>query len=169
MSSSHEPAEAAAIPPSVAHLRQSLAELIAESQALRNDVHKAEAARKRVTTISLAVIAAMVVPLIILLVLVARTNSISQDTHATNELIADCINPTGKCAQEGSRRTGEAIGDIIRAEIYMAQCARMFPDVSGPAYDRRLEDCVYARLTEAARQRAAGNPTPQPTTTGSPR
>lgn len=153
------------VPPSVAHLRQSLTDLIAESQALRSDVHKAEAARKRITTISLALIASMIVPLVILLVLVAQNNSISQDTHKTNELIADCTSPGGKCAQEGGRRTGEAIADIIRAEIYMAQCARVFPGLVGPEYDRKLEACVYARLAEAARQRAAGNPSPSPTLT----
>lgn len=151
------------VPPSVAHLRQSLTDLIAESQALRSDVHRAEAARRRITVISLALIAAMIVPLVILLVLVVQNNGISREVHDTNEVIADCTNPSGKCAQQNSRRTGEAIGDIIRAEIYMAQCSRLYPGESGPEFDRKLEKCVYDRLAAFAAQRAQGTAGPTPT------
>lgn len=156
------------VPPSVAHLRQSLTDLIAESQALRSDVHKAEAARRRITTISLALIAAMIVPLVILLVLVVQNNGISREVHDTNEVIADCTNPSGKCAQQSSRRTGEAIGDIIRAEIYMAQCSRLYPGEAGPEFDRKLEKCVYDRLAAfaAQRDRSPAGPTPTPGPSG---
>lgn len=146
----------------VAQLRQSLAELIGESQALRTDVQEAEKARKRSTLLTTVLLVVMAVPLVILLVLVAQTNSISRQVHDTNEKIVDCTTPGGTCSQQSGRRTGEAIGDIIRAQIFMAECSRLYPGEAGPAFDQKLEKCVYDRLAAFAANRAKTQATPSP-------
>ncbi len=155
-------------PSNVDVLYRSLTDLVAESRGLRGDVHEAERARKRTNKIWLAALGVLSLFVGMLLVITWQNNHLVAQVHQTNEFISDCTVADGKCYQENSRRTGEAISDIIRAEIYMAQCARLFPGDGGPGYDRRLEACVYARLAEAARQRAAGNPNPTPTVTAPP-
>lgn len=146
----------------VAQLKQSLADLIEESQALRNDVHDAERARKKASLVSMMVLIALCVPMIMLVILVWQNNMISQDVRKTNEVIVDCTTPGGKCAAQSSKRTGDAIGDIIRANIFMAECARLYPGEVGPEFDRKLEACVYGRLAAAAAERSKASPPPSP-------
>ncbi len=149
-------------PGAVDVLRQSLAALINESQQLRTDVHEAEKARKRASMISLAVIALLALFSGMLLVITWQNNHLVSQVHKTNEFISDCTTPTGECARQSSARTADAIGDIIRANVYMAECARLYPGLVGPEYDQKLESCVYGRLAEAARQRAQATPAPSP-------
>jgi hypothetical protein len=67
----------------------------------------------------------------------------------TNELIASCVTPDGKCAQDGAKRTGEAVANIGRLSIYAAACADT-PGVQGaPAIER----CVKGLLAEDAAER----------------
>jgi hypothetical protein len=144
------------------------AELLAETRALRHDVRQAEQARRRVTLIGLVLLAAMCILLIVSLVLAAQTKRVAEQVHDTNQVIADCTSPTGACAQEGSQRASQAIGNIIRAEIFLAECGRLYPGESGPSYDAKLENCVYARLSAAAGSppRPPVRPTPLPSPTG---
>lgn len=125
----------------VAPLQQSLADLIRESQALRVDVHTAEAARKRANHINLGVLG-------LLILFVALLVGIGWQGNVTNQRIADCTTAGGDCYEEGRKRTAAAIGDIIKVSIYMAECARLYPGEAGPEYDRKLEACVYGRLAQ---------------------
>jgi hypothetical protein len=144
------PDPAAPVPPSVAALRQSLADLIDESQALRTDVHAAEKARKRTGQISLAVLGLLVIFVGLMMAVTWQTNQVAHQVNQTNRRMADCTTPGGACYEEGRKRTGQAISDIIRAEVYMAECARLYPGDSGPAFDRKLEACVSGRLKDQA-------------------
>lgn len=149
--------------PAVETLRSSLADLIAESQALRKDVKTAEDARRRATAVNLALMGLLTLFVGLLLVVGYQNNQVIHKVNVTNQQLADCTTPGGKCYQQGQVRTGQAISDVIRAEIFMAQCARLYPNESGDAYDRKLEACVFARLAGPT-----GRPTPTPTP-GAPR
>lgn len=146
--------------PSVATLSNSLTELLAESQALRSDVHAAESARRRVGKVILALLAVLALFVALVGVVTWQNRQLVEKVNETNSTMADCTTPGGKCYEESAKRTGNAIGDIIRANIFMAQCARLYPGEVGPEYDRKLEACVFERLAEAAKQRQA---TPAPT------
>lgn len=151
----------------VAALRQSLADLITESQALRTDVRDAERARRRASQINLAVLGLLALFVALLIAIGWQGNKVIGQVHKTNETMADCTTPGGECYERSRQRTGDAIGDIIRANLYMAECARLFPGEAGPNFDRKLEECVYGRLAEAAKARAE-TPTPTPAPRPSP-
>lgn len=147
------------VPPAVALLRQSLNALIEESQALRTDVKANERARRRENHINMALLGLLGVFIFMVLVVAAQNNTISRSTKDTNARMADCTTPGGKCYDEGSARTGKAIGDIIRAEVYMAECSRLYPGEAGPEFDDKLEQCVVNKLAHPA-------PLPSPSPTG---
>lgn len=137
----------------IASLSQSLADLIAESQALRTDVNAAEVAReheakqrKRENQINLGLIGMIAIFVVMVMVMVWQNNSISQDTRQTNKQMADCTTPGGGCYEEGRARTADAISDITKVSIYMAECSRLSPGESGPEFDKKLEACVYEKL-----------------------
>lgn len=127
-------------------LAESLTDLITESRALRSDVHGAERARRRAGIINLAMLAAIVLAVAGLAVVTWQNNQLTNRVSETNFRMADCTTPGGRCYEESRRRTGQAIEDIIRSEIFMAECARLYPDEAGPAFDRKLEACVAERL-----------------------
>ncbi len=139
-------ANTANTPPTVQALRQSLTALIEESQALRGDVHTAEAARRRANHINFGVLGVLVIFVMMLMGLVYQNNQLSTQVADTNKRMADCTTPGGTCYAEGNERTGRAINDIVRASVFMSQCARLWPGESGPEYDKKLETCVAQRL-----------------------
>lgn len=152
-------------------MKANLAAVIAESQALRNDVKVAEAGRKRASAIATALLALLVVLVGMGIVITAQNN---QTVHKVNEVaqqMADCTTAGGHCYQQGNERYSQAIADVIRAELFMAECARLFPGEVGPTYDAKLESCVYGRLAKAAAERAnpPRNPLPSPSAAASPR
>jgi hypothetical protein len=113
---------------------------MAESQALRTDVRAAEKARKRENRISLAMIGVLSLFVFMLLV-------IANSAKETNDRIFDCTTPGGQCYDQSRQRTGEAVTNIYKSSIYMAQCSRLQPGASGPEFDRFLEQCVEEKLT----------------------
>lgn len=144
-------------------MRTNLAAVIAESQALRDDVRVAEQGRKR----SMAVASGLLVLLIVLVgmavVVAAQNNKTVHKVNAVAQQMSDCTTPGGQCYQQGADRYAHAIEDVIRAEIFMAECARLYPGEVGPSYDAKLEACVYGRLAKAAEERRiAANPAPSP-------
>jgi hypothetical protein len=143
----------------VADLHGELAALIDEAQALRTDVRSAEQARRRASQINLGVLILLIIFVGLLMAVTWQNNRLSHEVAKGNARIADCTTAGGKCYDDGKKRTGSAIGDIIRAEIFMAECARQWPGESGPTFDRKLEACVAQRLTNA-------NATPAPTPSG---
>lgn len=154
---------AAPVPPPVV-LSDSLASLMAESRALRTDVRTAEAARRRASHISAGVLGLLVIFIGLLLAVTWQNNQLAHQVNRTNKVMVDCTTPGGSCYKEGEVRTGKAIGDIIRAEVFMAECARLYPDEAGPAYDKKLEACVMERLKTQAL--TPGPPTPSTSPSG---
>jgi hypothetical protein len=144
-------------------LQKSLTDLITESQELRSDVHGAERARRRAGTINLALLGVLVAFVGLLLVVTFQNNRLSHRVTETNTRMADCTTPGGRCYDEGRTRSSAAIADLIRSQMFMAECARLFPDEAGAAYDAKLEACVLERLNgPTVRTPAAPGPSPAP-------
>lgn len=127
-------------------LRTSLAALVAESQALRADVHAAEVARRRATQINLLFLGLLFLFVALLAGVGWQGAQVIKQVEETNQIMADCTTPGGRCYTENQVRTGRAIADIVRVSVYMSQCSRLYPDEAGPEYDRKLEECVLERL-----------------------
>lgn len=142
-------------------LGPSLAALLHESRSLRTDVHAAEVARRKTALINLGVLGLLVLFVILLLTVTIQNNQLAKQVRVTNDRMVDCTVAGGKCYDEGTRRTGTAIADIVRADIYVAECARQRPGESGPAFDAFIETCVTDKLAAVAKQRVI-QPTPSP-------
>lgn len=151
-----------ATPPSVETLRKSLADLIEESQALRGDVHSAEQARRAASRINLLAVGVVALLVGLLCVVTVQNNRLARQVSETNRTMADCTTPGGKCYNEGRSRTDGAVGAVVRISVYVSQCGRLWPGESGPAYDRKLEQCVAERLAAATARTPQPTPTPTP-------
>lgn len=154
-------------PEGVGALAESLTALIAESQALRGDVKANEAARRRENQINLGVLLMLTLFVFIVLVVAWQNNSIARTTQQTNQQVVSCTVPGGKCYDDGKKRTAGAVGDIVKASIYMAECSRLRPGDSGPEFDAFLEQCVADKLA-ASNKPTPVTPTPAPTATPVP-
>ncbi len=148
-------------------LRGSLSSLIAESQALRADIHGAEEARRRATQINLALLALLILFVGLLVAIGWQGNEAIDQARETNAAIADCTTPGGKCYEDNGKRAAEFTQDILLVSIYMAQCARLYPGEVGPEYDRKLQACVYERLQQNGDVPPQGSP-PVPSPRPSP-
>lgn len=148
-------------PPAVEQLRASLASLIAESQALRSDVHGAEQARKRANQINLGVLALLALFTALLVAIGWQNNQVIGQVRETNKTLVDCTTPGGDCYQQGRSRADGAVSAVVRISIFVSQCGRLWPGESGPEYDRKLTQCVMDRLAQA---QAEGSPAPMPST-----
>lgn len=153
------PAASGSEPPAVEQLRASLSALIAESQALRSDVHGAEVARKRANQINLGVLGLLAIFTALLVAIGWQNNQVIQRVDETNDQVASCTTPGGTCYEEGRTRTSGAISAVVRISIFVSQCGRLYPGESGPAYDAKLQQCVMDRLA-AAQAQAAPSPSP---------
>lgn len=120
--------------------------LVDEAKALRADLDTAEIDRRRASAINLTATALLAALVVLLLLLSWQTNRVGHEAQDTNKRIADCTTVGGKCYEETRARTGGAVQNIIRAELFMAECARLYPSEAGPAYDQKLEACVAERL-----------------------
>lgn len=149
-------------PQTVDGLRASLTALISESQALRKDVKTAEEARKRATGVSLGLLGLVAIFVALLLAVGWQNNQLVHKVNQTNAAMSDCTNPGGTCYTQGAQRYAQAIGDVIRAELFMAECARLYPGEVGPTYDAKLEKCVYGRLASTAGHAPAPAASPSP-------
>lgn len=127
----------------MAELEKSLSALAAKAEGLRTDLKAAEKSRRAATRVNWALFALVVLFVGMLVAVVWQGGE-------TNRRIADCTTPGGTCYEQGRARTANAIQDIVRVSIYMAQCARLYPGEAGPEYDRKLEKCVYERLAAPA-------------------
>jgi hypothetical protein len=136
-------------PDAVDTLRRSLADLITESQALRQDVHSAEVARKRANQINSAVLVLLAGFVAMVLVIGWQNNKVISQVQATNNTLADCTTPGRACYEEGQKRTAAAVSALTKISIYVSQCGRLYPGESGPEYDRKVERCVAERLAAA--------------------
>jgi len=70
--------------------------------------------------------------------------------HSRNQL-ADCIQPTGRCFQEGQARTGKAVGSINQITVLAAACAPDYVRMPLPARQKAIEACILARLPKGTK------------------
>lgn len=139
-----------AVPSVITDLRADLAAVLAESAALRVDVHTAEAARTKANRINTGVLAVLAVFVGLVLVVAFQNTRIATQEQRVNEQIADCTTAGGTCYELSNVRTRAAISQIVLASVYVAECARLHPGESGPAFDAALEQCIAAKLAAAA-------------------
>jgi hypothetical protein len=137
-------------PATVGALRQDLRDLIGEAQAVRRDVKHDQEQRRRATRVAMGLAALFAVMIVLILVLAWQNNRIAEDARRTSELLTDCTVPGGKCYEQGSKRTGAAVGAIGRTQLYIVECSRETGEGSGPAWDARFEKCVADRLKRPA-------------------
>jgi hypothetical protein len=62
----------------------------------------------------------------------------------TNERIVDCTTPGGKCYQQGQKRTGAAVADILKGATYAIACA----DKRGVQTEAEIQACVLKRIAK---------------------
>jgi type VI protein secretion system component VasK len=140
-----------------AALSDSLRALIDESKALRQDVDQAERTRRREARLNAVMIGILSLFVLCVLAVAWQNNAIAQQTADTNRQITSCTVPGGKCYEDGRARTTEAVSNIYKSSVYMAECARLQPGVSGADFDRFLEKCVADKI---AGSRATPAPVP---------
>lgn len=161
--------------PVSATLGEYLSKISVDAESLRIDVHNAEQARRRATAVSFVLMCVLGLLMLFVLFVANQNNAIADQTRQTNARMADCTTPGGTCYTEGAKRTGEAIGSILRAQIALGECTRLYPGEAGPAFDEKLRECVYDRITHdpgpavAPATPPAGAPSPQPATSASGR
>ena len=136
-----------------------------ESRRLRIDVHAAEEARRRASRINIGLLVLLSALVALLLMVTWQNNLLARDVRKSSDSIADCTTAGGKCYEQSGRRTGNAIADIIKAQVYVAQCSRLRPGQSGPVFDKEIEQCVAERLAAADKAR---KPQPGPSPAVSP-
>lgn len=54
-----------------------------------------------------------------------QTARIVQETKATADIIRGCIDPTGECKRQGDKATADAIGQLVQAQLKIADCQVM--------------------------------------------
>ncbi|HYJ33822.1 MAG TPA: hypothetical protein VE326_11435 [Candidatus Binatia bacterium] len=148
------------VPPT---LGEFLAEIHRDAQRLRGDVSAAELARRKATMVMFGLLCVLTVCMIAVLIVAGQNNTIASQTRETNARIADCTTATGTCYRQGAARTGSAIAAILRAQIALGECSRLYPGESGPDFDNKLRDCVYQRIATDP-----GPPTVTPSVSPSP-
>lgn len=161
MTEPHVPPASAVEP---AQLDSRLAALIAESQSLRSDLKSSETQRRKENLISVCTGLLAILFIGIVLAVAVQNRSIAEDAKTsansakkTSDAIADCITPTGHCYQDGSKRTGGAVGNLIKAQLVITDCNRHFP-----VDDKAFNACVVAGLKRAFPTTPAPAPTPAP-------
>ncbi len=146
-------------PTPVQVLESQLAAVLEEAKSLRNDVQKAERARRRGSLISAGLLA-------LLLVFTGGLAFIGAQSYKTADKLADCTMPGGKCYAQAQSQQVRAISAVTRISVLVSQCGRLFPGEAGPEYDKKLEQCVAERLAEA--MNPPTTPGPQPSTSKRP-
>jgi hypothetical protein len=158
-------------PTAGSNLLGSLTALLGESQALREDVRSAEKAhrseeqsRRKASQINLGLLALLAACVVLLIVMGVQNTQLTKQVKGTQNTLVDCTTPGGKCYGQSNARTGKAIQDLIRSQVFVSECGRLYPGEVGPGYNAKLEACVARRLAG----QAATPATPTPAPVGSP-
>lgn len=123
-----------------AHLTESLNNLGAAARDLAAETRAerlAQRRRDRLVVALLALVALLVASLVMLALVNRRTNT---QNRQIIQQIGDCTTAGGTCYEDGQRRTGDAIAELVRAQLLVEACAQV------PANDTaaELERCVAA-------------------------
>lgn len=141
------PDPSAALLTTVQELRRSIDAAALEAQGLRRDVELADKRRAKENTYVIAVGAALILPILLMLALGWQSVHTAKDARdaaerakATSDQIASCTTPSGKCYQDGNKRTSGAVQNLVKAQMAIAECAKI------TATDAQLEACVARRM-----------------------
>jgi hypothetical protein len=149
----------------MAVLSRALTDLTNRLDALRADVQADARARVRKQHTIMAVLAVLAAAVGLVGFVSVQNNRIARDTRTTNTRIVDCTTPGGGCYRDRQRRTGDAVGDIVKASVFVAECSRLRPGDSGPVFDAALEQCVAAKLSSHRPSTPVPTPAPAPSPT----
>lgn len=69
----------------------------------------------------------------------------------TADRIASCTTAGYSCYEQNKKTGNELSKLIIYGGTYAIECARMFPDEKGDAFNAKLEACVNERLAKAVK------------------
>lgn len=109
-------------------------------------------AMKRLLIVFIAVVVSLVLGAI--LVLVNQMSERGKENHRLLTTVQDCTQPSGKCYQDGQKRTASAVSDINRVIILAAACsAGVPPDLSVQQRETQIQSCVIERLSRAQHKR----------------
>lgn len=112
-----------------------LSRLLSESEQLRADVADRERRNRRLVMLVGAGVVLALLMIVSVVVLLVQSRQRGADTRAliranssTNAQIADCTSPTGKCYQEGAKRSAALIQQLIEAQKQIALCRAQTAD-----------------------------------------
>lgn len=123
----------------------SLPELLDATNALRNDVQTSEKARRLSDDLRRKQLVQLRRDGRIMLALTALLLLVLGGTLVGAYRLYDCTSPSGGCYKQGAARTGAIVTDLITGQVYIVECARLFPGEVGPAFDAKFEQCVVDR------------------------
>lgn len=128
-----------------------LTRISTEARELHAVVHEDNIQRRKESRRVMTVGAALLVMVLLLLLIVVQNRQRSEQSRqilrnsaATSQQIADCTTPGRACYETNQRRTSEIVGQLVRSNIYIAQCQRVSDT------DAELEKCVQDRLSQPA-------------------
>lgn len=131
-------------------------EIVQDAERRRKEA-EAEAWRlRRRSTFIVVWLVAAVLLLGGLFTVALQNRKINSQNGSIARRIADCTTSGGQCYEDGQRRTGTAIQEIILGNIYIQQCAKVTQT------DAELEQCVIRRMTSQPPQPPSASPSPSP-------
>jgi hypothetical protein len=143
-----------------------LQSLLSESKQLRADVKEREQRNRRMGVLIIVALAVSLVMIVAVVVLLVQSRARSADSRAllranaeTSRRIADCTTAGGQCYEQGAKRSGTAIRQLIQAQVEIAACHQVSDT------ERELRTCLddaLGPLLEPKPMPAPG-PTPAPT------
>jgi hypothetical protein len=114
------------------------------TNGLRGDVHDYTLVVKRVQW-------ALVAAVVVMLVVLGAVGLVVKSSLDVLNTVASCTTPDGECRRESDNRVNGAVVGIstrtITGFLYTNECARLYPDEAGPAYEAKLRACVTKKLT----------------------
>lgn len=151
-------------------LKDLLGTFQAEAEATRSAIELHENNRRKQLRWGLAIMACMAVIMGMVLGILLQNRQKSEQSReilrrngVLSQQIADCTTAGGKCYEEGAKRSGQAVGQLIAAIEEIAVCDK----VSGSGVEvRACVDRALAKLgasTSPAPRASTGVGTPSPT------
>jgi hypothetical protein len=111
--------------------RHDLQEIIRRYDKLSADINAAEKIRRVKERTMIALLAIGVVLIVVMGAGMWKLFQIAEDSQRAAEqsartaaTIEDCTVPTGSCYRDGSKRTGGAVGNILKGQVAVAECLK---------------------------------------------
>ena len=120
-------------------LRRNLADLISESKALRQDVKKDAAARRRENLVNLLLSAVGVMIIGLVLVVAWQGQHVSKQNNRIIHQIDSCTTPDGECYRQQQQRTSGVVQQLLDGHLRIETCAKASDTAA------ELEACAQRR------------------------